>query len=191
MPNNHREKKIIRIGLMRHFPVTYKLRKFSSSAMFDQDMEAYNTSPVTIINTNSDSKNWSICYTSNMKRADETGRHIFKGEIKTTPLLREVPLQAGFKTNLKLPLFFWATLGRIQWLFNSEKQPETKKMSLNRAKSFISELNSNLEDKKNILIISHGFFMMNLKKELYRAGFRGRNFMKAKHGIIYSFEKIG
>jgi len=189
MTKNRKEKETIRIGLMRHFPVKYKLHKFSNSSLFNQDMEAYNTSPVKIIEIQNNTHNWSICYSSDMKRADETSKQIFKGEIISTQLLREVPLQAGFKTSLKLPLFFWATLGRLQWFFNSKNQQESKKMSLSRAKSFISQFCSDQINGKNILVITHGFFMMNLKKELIRCGFKGRNFFKVKHGTVYIFEK--
>jgi broad specificity phosphatase PhoE len=56
------------------------------------------------------------------------------------------------------------------------------------ANAFISDILT--DDKKNILIVSHGALMWYLRKALLSKGFSGPQFRKAKNGYLYVFEKL-
>ena len=41
----------------------------------------------------------------------------------------------------------------------------------------------------DVLVVSHGFIMRLIRKELFKVGFKGKNFIKAKNGQLYVYEK--
>ena len=177
------------IGLMRHFPVAFGFTKWCDSDTFNREMDAYNISPVRHMKARHYEQEWVSCHSSTMKRALETARLVFDRPHIQTDLLREVPLVAGFRTRLKIPVFLWAVVGRLQWLFNSKRQPETRKQSYQRARSFLSQILLKAKLDHKLLIITHGFFMLSLRRELLRLGFRGPRLFHVKNGKLYHFEK--
>ncbi|WP_442861686.1 histidine phosphatase family protein [Butyrivibrio sp.] len=114
--------------------------------------------------------NVSKVYISTLDRSYQTARQLFgEREFAKTDLINEVPLRSAFDTKKKLPLWFWNVTGRLQWLCNSNRQPETKRQTNERAKRFVQELINNAED---CTIVTHGFFMHTLISEMKRSGFR-------------------
>ncbi|MBS4535717.1 histidine phosphatase family protein [Clostridium sp. D2Q-14] len=130
---------------------------------------------------------WDICYSSSLSRAVKTAESIFEEEIIKKEILREVPIASMIRKNILLPHKIWLILGRLAYLFSHKSQPESIDETKVRVKNFISEIVS-LEES-NILIVSHGFVMKFLQKELIRNGFKGEKFNRAKNGQIYLFEK--
>lgn len=66
-------------------------------------------------------------------------------------------------------------------------QVETRHHSLDRVSRVLSQIigeNSN----KDILIVTHGFLMQYLQKEMLRLGFTGKIPLHPKGGVIYTFE---
>ena len=175
------------IGLMRHYRVNHRFQRLSDAATFNRDMEIYNQADIVLPPGAHPMGNWDVCFTSAMKRAIETGRHVFRGKIRVNNLLNEVPMHAGFRTRLKLPLFLWAFIARAQWLIQSARQKEGRDLTLSRARTFMSEFSVKENDDARILVISHGFFLVVLRRVLRGFGFRGRAFLKAKNGRIYLF----
>ncbi|WP_010240522.1 phosphoglycerate mutase family protein [Clostridium arbusti] len=86
-----------------------------------------------------------------MSRTVHTAQAVYDNEIIQTKLLREVEILLLFKTNVKLHFILWSILGRFQWYFFHKYVDEK------RAYDFIS--NILIEDRKNILIVSHGTLM--------------------------------
>ena len=78
-----------------------------------------------------------------------------------------LPATAQIGSKIKLPLIFWNILGSLQWLFNSSKQ-EGIKANKERAEKFCDDLIYKGEDA---ILITHGFFMIILLKELKKRGF--------------------
>jgi len=91
-------------------------------------------------------------------------------------------------TNINLPFILWTILGRSAWFFSHKSQSEKHIDTKKRANDFISDILT--DDKKNILIVSHGALMWYLRKALLSKGFTGPKFRKAKNGYLYVFEKL-
>jgi broad specificity phosphatase PhoE len=177
------------IDLMRHFPVDFNFSKWSDSETFNQDMNSYNNAPVCPMKHRTHNQQWDTCFSSTMKRAVDTAKLIFNRDHIQTDQLREVPLVAGFKIPVKIPVFLWAVIGRLQWLFNSKHQPETRKQSSQRAHSIVSYTCLKAERNHKFLFVTHGFFMLCIRSELLRFGFRGPRLFHVKNGRLYRFEK--
>ena len=85
---------------------------------------------------------------------------------------------------MKFPKWFWLLIGRLLWFFNLTKS-ENKNETIKRVKTFISTIDLN----RNVLIISHGFFMMQLIKRLRFFEFEGNIPLKLKNSTIYNISK--
>lgn len=107
-------------------------------------------------------------YTSELIRTKQTAQQLFPLQsYQIDKRLNEVPLKAAFSSKIKQSLIFWNILGRLQWLFNSSKQ-EGIKTSKERAEKFCDDL---IYKGENAILITHGFFMITLLKELKKRGF--------------------
>jgi broad specificity phosphatase PhoE len=98
-------------------------------------------------------------------------------------LLREVKMYPVRKSELKIPSFLWSISSRIAWKLDHVSQLETATYTRKRAKEFLSKLD--LNSNENILIVSHGFFLMTLINELKLLGFKGDIPRKMKNGYLY------
>ena len=90
-------------------------------------------------------------------------------EFDKTALFNEVPERAGFDTGMKLPMFFWSAVSRIQWFFNVPRQPETRAQTRLRARKAAQYLS---QKNENCAVFSHGFFMIFLLQEMEKQGFQ-------------------
>ncbi len=178
----------MKIGLVRHFKVVRSnTLKNLNSAQFNELMENYDHFPVKANEIIINSNDWEICYTSTLSRAYETAKTIYQGEIITTDLIIEVPLSAFMKTDIKLPSMFWHVGGRIAWLFSSETQKENISGTKHRIDNFLKIIYES--GHKNILVVSHGFFMKVFARQLNKLGFVGSIDFAPKNGKLYLFEK--
>lgn len=179
----------MKIGLMRHFKVALTSPKYCSSDEYDRSISAYDTAAVLPVNVEVSPDDYPVCYASSMKRAVETARMVYDKEIIISDDLVEIPLRSIFRTNLKLPFKLWNIINRMGWLFNSRNVPESKHRSHKRAIRFLSGLLESNRENQNILIVSHGLFMVTLQIELSRMGFKGEEFFRAEHGRLYEFRR--
>ena len=181
----------MKIGLIRHFKVNYHKKLFMTSRQFKQWEENYNTSEVIKNDVELMGIKWDKCYSSTLIRAIITAQHVYKDEIVQNDLIRETIIDPIFKTNLKLPYWFWAVSGRIAWYFNHKSQEENKTITKDKAKKFVDLLLDEIQkqSKENILIVTHGFFMYSLQKELKKRGFIGKLITSPKNGVLYLYEK--
>lgn len=135
--------------------------------------------------------NWDKCYSSTLIRAITTAQHVYKDDIIQNDLIRETIIDPIFKSNLKLPYWFWAISGRIAWYFNHKSQQENKIITKEKAEKFVDLLlnEARKEGTENILIVTHGFFMYSLQKELKKRSFTGKLIYSPKNGILYLYKK--
>ncbi|MBP2629008.1 MAG: Phosphoglycerate mutase [Firmicutes bacterium] len=174
----------MRIGLVRHFEVDCS-HKFVMTAedfrKWDRLYDCSSTKKVDLLMSNT----WTKCYCSDLYRAVETANCIYKGTITQSELIREVPIAPVFESNVKLPYIFWLMAGRLAWFCSHHSQPETINQTKDRVRRFIS----GILKEDNLLIVTHGFLMVQIQEQLIDRGFSGNNFKRAKCGKVYVFEK--
>lgn len=182
----------MKIGLIRHFKVDYKNKKFMTSKEFKEWEENYNKSDVIKKDVELMGIKWNKCYSSTLVRAMVTAKHVYKKDITESDLIRETIIDPIFESNIKFPYWFWAISGRIAWYFNHKSQEENRFITKDKAKQFVDLLQETAEKEstENILIITHGFFMYSLQKELKKRGFLGELIHSPKNGILYLFTKV-
>lgn len=100
----------------------------------------------------------------------QTAKKIFGDvDFTITSKLNEVPLRSGIDTTIRLPLWFWNVLGRLQWLVGSKRQPENRKLTANRAEQFVDLI---INHNDNCAIVTHGFFMHTLIRMMKKSSFK-------------------
>ena len=181
----------MRIGIIRHFKVNYPKKFFMTSKQFKEWEENYNKSDVIEKDIELMGIKWDKCYASTLIRAIITAKYVYKEDIVKTDLIRETIIDPIFKSNFKLPYWFWAVSGRLAWYFNHKSQEENKTITREKARKFVDELQDNAkrEDLENILVVTHGFFMYSLQKELKKRGFVGKLITSPKNGVLYLYKK--
>lgn len=133
-----------------------------------------------------DKYKWGKCYCSDLPRAIETAQYIYKGSIFESPSIREVPIMPVFTSSIKLPHIFWMITGRIAWFLSHQSQPVTIKQTKDKVQRFVSDIIA--ESEASVLIVTHGFLMMQIQKELSNMDFAGNHFKRGKYGKLYAFE---
>jgi len=180
----------MKIGLVRHFEVECQLPglgRWMTPGQFQQWLHEYEMSDIKDGEIEPSGIMWDKCYSSDLPRAFKTAQKIYDGQIIETKALRELVICPPTDRNIKLPVLLWLLLGRMAWMFSHKSQLETKPFFKERVKSIVQEII--LKEDKDILIVSHGFLMIFLRKELIKRGFRGPNFKRPSNGKIYVFEK--
>ncbi|MEP6795271.1 MAG: histidine phosphatase family protein [Saprospiraceae bacterium] len=175
----------MKIGLVRHFKVkhNYPTSWFVSKEEVLQWFEGYENAEIEYQQVNMGEIGWTSCYTSPSARAIKTADAVFSGNNIKTNALRELNILPLLNTKISLPFLVWAILVRIR-SFSSNMITEEFKT---RLFTFLDTIIS--EDNENVLIVSHGFVMMFLRKELLRRGFTGPGMMSPVHRRVYVFEK--
>ncbi|MCP5105498.1 MAG: histidine phosphatase family protein [bacterium] len=182
----------MKVGLLRHFKVARQAPKYCNSEEYDKVCADYDGKDIIPAAVNISATEYPTCYSSSLKRAAETARLVYDNKIIFSDELVEIPVRAVFKTGIRLPFKLWNIINRVGWLFNCKNVPETKHQSRERAIRFLNKvLNSNNETNgnQNILIVSHGLFMVTLQIELSKMGFKGQEFFRAGNGELYEFKK--
>ncbi len=157
------------VVIIRHGAVDYNIRKWSNSEEVNQDFAAYNHAPIISAKYHVPQGDYKDYYVSSLPRTLETARAMFGDrDYIATDLIDEVPISASISTNLRLPLAFWSISSRLQWLFNSKRQKESRKETIIRAEKFVDGLIAKNED---CAVVTHGFFMITLLKVMKNKGF--------------------
>jgi broad specificity phosphatase PhoE len=179
-------KKSMRVGLVRHFEVDCLHKRLLSSDEFQKWVKEYDCSPIRVVDTVVNQYKWEKCYCSDLPRAINTAKSIYKGSILESSLIREVPIMPVFKSKIKLPHVFWLIAGRIAWFLSHPSQTELIEQTKDKVEKFVSEIIA--ESEESVLVVTHGFLMIQLQKELKNRGFFGDHFRNAECGKIYLFE---
>lgn len=180
----------MKVGLVRHFEVDCQMPgigKLMTPDQFRQWLQEYETSDIKYTKVEPSAITWNKCYSSNLSRAIKTARNFYDGQIIETQALRELVIYPPTDINIKLPILLWLIFGRMAWMLSHKSQIESKSRFQERVNYILEELI--LKDDKNVLIVSHGFLMIFLRKELLKHGFKGPEFKKADNGKLYIFEK--
>lgn len=170
------------IYFLRHFKVKDNSKSWLNSEEFNQWVKSYDTFELEY-NSVVLPKNIDKIYVSSQNRAIKSADFL-NLNYKINDLLVEVPIKSFIYTKFKLPKWLWLFVGRLAWFFNL-KQLETKEETNERIENFIQNLDMN----SNILIISHGFFMILLLKKLKKIGYRGDIPRRIGNGKVYILEK--
>ncbi|MEO5572279.1 MAG: histidine phosphatase family protein [Bacteroidia bacterium] len=177
----------MKIGLIRHSRVINDKILLSTGKIFEQSRIRYDSAPIELVLLKIKSEDYPVCYASSKTRARQTAKMIYEGNIIICDDLIEVPNSTFFLLRVPLPSFLRALIGRIAWFFNYHKMPETRKQSTARAQRFINMLLS--ETKENALIVTHGFFMQCLQRDLKKRGFKGDISYFPKNAKLYTLKK--
>lgn len=160
----------MKIYIIRHAKVDMKWPKWCSSIAFDRACETYDKSYID--NSTVQAKNIDIqqIYVSQLSRSQETAKCLFPYQNYIIEgLLNEVPLKSSIDCFRNLPLWFWNITGRLQWFFNHDRQPETRRYTRERADKFSELL---IENSMDALVVTHGFYMKMLINRLRKHGFK-------------------
>ncbi len=179
-----------RIALMRHFKVGIERPRTCNSREYDGACMEYDRRDIIIPAQPPElSTRYGVCYSSSMKRAVDTARLVYDGEIIYRDDIVEIPLRAIFSTRLKLPFGVWNVINRIGWARNSKRVAETRNQTMERVDRFLEHLFQC--GHRDILVVSHGLFLAALQIELSRRGFKGNGFFRAGYGEVYEFSNRG
>ncbi len=157
------------VTIIRHGKVKHTWKKNCSSEEFDEECRLYDIAPI------EEMSKTAICdvskiYISTLNRSYQTAKKMYgEGDFCRTELINEVPLKSSFDTQLKLPTLLWNILGRLQWLANSSRQPESRLHTIKRAERFTQDIIGKNED---CVLVTHGFFMHTLISVMKRRGFK-------------------
>ena len=175
----------MKIGLVRHFKVKQKLPKgfLIDHPTLMQWFEEYDNSDIAYQDVDMRGVNWEVCYASSLSRAHKTAQHIYKGEIQLLDDLREVSVLSLMNTKRRLPAILWAIQIKRKTLSANDITAAIEK----KLAGFVDKLLQHKEQE--ILVVSHGFIMMLLQKELIARGFTGDKFRNPANGKMYVFEK--
>ena len=175
----------MKIGIIRHFKVDCIPETKMNAEGFRAYNKAYDVADVIKNEVIIDQNAFQICYCSDMKRAIETAKIVYKGKIIEDKRLREVPMDPIKEKSTMKNSSWWSIRARMAWLIGHSSQKEGRKQTRARAQTFIDQLDSN----QDILIVSHAFFMITFIKMLKKNGFRGKVPLHLKNGTLYILEK--
>ena len=163
----------MKVIIIRHGPVAYDWERTYSSCEFDKACTQYDKAPI-------------MRMSYDIPR--DTAIEIFGNkDFICTELVSEVPLGSSFDCRMELPLWFWNITGRVQWFLNSNRQAESRKETKARASKFVELLNN---DDCESVVVTHGFYMHTLVKEMQKAGFRiSKSMRNYKNGDYVVAEK--
>ncbi len=176
------------IGLARHFQIPHAKATWMNGSAFEKWSEWYDETEVHARDIPKAGKTWSKCYCSNLPRAKFTSQWLFEGEIEFTPILREVPYTNFLPRPIPFPLFMWTSMSRLSWYINHPWQNENRSATEKRVREFVDSILLKHGNAEEILVVSHGFLMQYLQRELHRRGFTGKVPVRPTGGIIYKFE---
>ena len=177
----------MKLGIVRHFQIPHARMQWLDGSGFDKWAEWYDTTEVHAKAVPPACAEWDHCLCSDLPRAVFTAKTIFRGSIESTPLLREVPFTSFFPRRLKAPLMLWQATSRLGWWLDRKSQTENRSQTTRRVAEFVAKLKRENADR-NVLIVTHGFFMQWLEKELREAGFKGKVPTRPIGGTIYLFQ---
>ncbi len=159
----------MKVVIIRHGKVNMRWKNWYTSKQYDRACANYNLAEIVSIGGLPKCVASADIYISTLKRSRQTAEQLFgDGGFMETDLLNEVPLSSFCNCNIPLPLWIWNVMGRLQWLWQSRRQKEKRTDTQKRARQLISEL---LEKERDCVLVSHGFFMRTLVRELKKQGF--------------------
>jgi len=177
----------VRIGLVRHYKVDqpYPAARFVSGDDVAKWFVAYDVAPIVEGRTDLGGVAWERCVSSDLPRAVRTAELLFPGpgRVERRAELREIPLPP-VSGKLRLPFWWWAAWARLSWKLHRDGR-EQMALAERRVRAVLDEVLRGPE--RNVLIVSHGALMLQMRKELARRGFRGPRLAYPENGKLYVY----
>ena len=159
----------MKIVVIRHGEVCYVWSRWCTSEEFDKACVEYDKAPIRHMGYDLPPISSDNVFISSLSRSRDTAADLFDNDqLRQTEWIDEVPLKSSFDTKIKLPLWFWNLSGRIQWFINSSRQTEGRLCTQARARKMVDML---CREGSDGVIVTHGFFMHILLREMKRTGF--------------------
>lgn len=160
----------MRVIIFRHGKVDFKWKKWSTSEQFNEDCKRYDEAAIFNVKSDVSRIGYQNIYISYLQRSRETAAQLFgEKDFISTELIDEVPLCASVASSKRLPLIFWNISGRLQWFLNIPVQRECRRETTHRAQQFVKII---MQNEKDCIIITHGFFMHTLLKQMKKQKFQ-------------------
>ncbi len=170
---------------MRHFRVKDGCeKKLFSSAEIDAWVDLYDTYDLDYHDV--DVPKVDKVYTSALSRAKRSAEYVGL-TYRENAVFNEVEAKAFMDTTWRFPKFLWLLFGRVLWSFDLVKRSERKEETLARVEEAVRLIM--IDSSERIMIVSHGFFMILLVRELRKNGFDGEMDKHPKNGKLYTFWK--
>ena len=177
----------MRIGLLRHFPVTEPLPSgWRTAGELHDWRERYDAAEVQVGKFELGGIDWQKCLASDLSRAQRTAAEVFSGDVEPTELLREAEFTQFQTGNLRLPVLAWRWMIRGAWITGHNSQRSCRDDLRRRVQTMADRLSAAEEDT---LVVSHAGMMLYLSAELRRRGFVGPKLRIAKHATAYVYER--
>lgn len=170
------------IYLLRHFRVKDDQRGWLNGEEFDAWVDAYDEMELEYCNMHLPSMD--VCFVSPQSRAVRSANYLGL-EYSIESRLHEVEPKLFSQSRWRLSKGVWLGIGRFRWLLNLGKG-ETRCDSFGRVDEVIAMLQEC--EAKNILILSHGFFIKLIARELQKLGYEGELDIKPKNGKLYHLQ---
>ena len=160
----------MRVVIIRPAEVGFCWSRRCTSELFDSECRKYDLFPIKNVSYKIPKNVYRKIYVSEYSRSQDTAKKLFpNGEYFESGLINEVPLKSSFDTKVNMPLWFWNLTGRLQWFVNSGRQVEGRRQTRERAKEFVEMIGN---DDMDVAVVTHGFFMHTLLKEMKKVGFK-------------------
>ena len=178
----------MKVVIIRHAEVDFCWSRRCTSDGFDSECSRYDNASIRKTIYRIPEIEYQYIYISELSRSRDTAGILFPaGNFIRSELINEVPLRSSYDTNKKMPLWFWNISGRIQWFLNNPRQTEGRDQTGERASRFVRMIgNENID----CAVVTHGFFMHTLLKEMKKAGFKtNKSSAEYKNGEYVIAEK--
>ncbi len=166
----------LEIFLIRHAPVDMKKPFLCSSLKAAKLHKKYNELPIKNFNPEPVREilgdgQFKI-YTSTLPRAIETAGILFPNAdtIRSSSLFNEYDLTMIAVPLLPLPYGAWTAISRLLWLTSINNKGENRAKSYLRMEKATDELVHLATINKHVVLVSHGYLISEMKKELKRRG---------------------
>lgn len=161
-----------KIVLIRHGRSAHVAKGLLDRAAFLQWREAYEEAGIEAAEAPAELmeevRNAGVIVSSDVQRAIESARVLADGrEVITSRLLRELALQPPSLRWIRLPLFGWALLFGVRWLFRRTHATTDEALRVRAAAQWLNELS---ERHGEVVVVTHGMFRSLLARELAQRG---------------------
>jgi broad specificity phosphatase PhoE len=175
----------VKIGLLRHFKVKLKYPEkliVSYDDVFNW-FEKYGREEVEVKDVDLLGIDWKKCYSSPLYRAAVTTAAVYKKDVTVVNELMELDALPLLNKKSRMPFLLWGLMLKIK---STQRNKITNEFESNISVFLNDMLKNNSDD---VLIVSHGFVMTFMQKELKKKGFKGKNFLVPAYGKVYVYEK--
>ena len=176
------------ITIIRHAKVNYCYAKYYFHHEFNKACLEYNNSHILQDKASLCNINANKVYVSSLKRTRDTAKLLFPdAEHIEYNLFDEVPIKAFAALSFPIPTALWFIVGRLQWMFGFQRQPESIRQTISRAMQAADILES---EKEQVSLVCHGLFMRVLVHELKKRGYHPDNVASYRNlGIVQLYKR--